>query len=200
MKRLKDTSLVIDFEGMNLPRSGLMKLGGEGKQAYYSTIYTFEIKAPEMKGNSFKLYLSTPAMFKNGWLPEWIDEATLKGEREGLKLKLTAASIGRVDHIGGFDIKAGEPKPMRQAVPAGSVYHFEILNNGKTVSPINIFHGKALSDFDKEQGFELPMWEHSAKIITTVGRSLFDTIESITMLLIFIMMSLGQANQRMEEC
>ena len=27
MKRLKDTSLVIDFEGMNLPRSGLMKLG-----------------------------------------------------------------------------------------------------------------------------------------------------------------------------
>ena len=153
MKRLKDTALVVDFEGMNLPKSGLMKLAVEGRPVHFEDIGNLEIKAPEINANIFKLYLSTPAIFKKGWLPEWIDEETLAGEHEGLKLKLIASSIGRVVYIGGFDINAGEPKPMRRAVPAGSVYYFKILNKDQNVLPIDVFHGKAISDVDKEQGF-----------------------------------------------
>ncbi len=153
MKRMKETSLIIEFEGINLPEASLMKLGGEGRPVNYESIKDIQIKAPEINGNVFKLYLSTPAMFKNGWLPERIDETTFEGEYDGLRLKLITASIGRVVHIGGFDMKAKEPKPMKRAVPAGSVFYFEILSNTQNLSPIDIFHGKAISDFSSEQGF-----------------------------------------------
>ena len=154
MKRMKDTSLIVEFDGLNieLPQSSLMKLGGEGRPVYFEAIDSVNI--PPMKiTNKFKIYLSTPAIFKKGWLPEWMDSNSLEGHYNGLRLKLITASIGRVVHIGGFDIKAREPKQMRRAVPAGSVYYFEILNNEQNVSPIDVFHGKAISDFDKEQGF-----------------------------------------------
>lgn len=155
MKRMKDTLLIVEFDGLNsdLPKSSLMKLGGEGRPVYYESIEDTQIKAPEINGNVFKLYLSTPAIFKNGWLPKWIDGNSLEGQYNGLRLKLITASIGRVVYVGGFDMKAKEPKPMKRAVPAGSVYYFEILNNEMNLSPIDIFHGKAISDFFTEQGF-----------------------------------------------
>ena len=155
MKRMKDTSLIVEFDGLNneLPQSSIMKLGGEGRPVHYESIKDISIKAPKISGKIFKLYLSTPAIFKNGWLPAWIDGKNLEGQYRDLQLKLITSSIGRVVYIGGFDIKAGEPKPMRRAVPAGSVYYFEILSNAQGLSPIDIFHGRAISDFAPEQGF-----------------------------------------------
>lgn len=152
MKRLlKDASLVVDFEGMDIPESGLMKFGGEGRPVYFNKLEDLLIKPPEV-GSIFKLYLSTPALFKKGWLPEWMDERTLEGSFNGLRLRLVTNAIGRVIHIGGFDIKAGEPKPMRKAVPAGSVYYFETLSQ-ETKSPVDVFHGRSVSDYYPEQGF-----------------------------------------------
>lgn len=153
MKRMKETSLIIEFEGINLPEAGIIKLGGEGRPVHYESIKDVQIKAPEIDGNMFKLYLSTPAIFENGWLPGWINGNSLEGQYSGLKLRLLTASIGRVVYIGGFDMKAKEPKPMKRAVPAGSMYYFEILSNAQNLSPINIFHGKAISDVFPEQGF-----------------------------------------------
>lgn len=152
MNRLDGLSLLIDFEGLDLPGEGMMKLGGEGKAVCYKK--TKEHTNPSIYDSKvdrgmFKLYLSTPAIFKKGWLPEWMDENDLIGEYKGLKLKLLTASIGKTISIGGFDMKARKPKPMRKAVPAGSVYYFE----GDIQKAFEVFNQTAISDIDPMQGF-----------------------------------------------
>jgi CRISPR-associated protein Cmr3 len=154
MRRLENISLIIEFEDFDLPERGLMKLGGEGKAISYKQFepVDFSIDNFNFDGNKFKLYLSTPAIFKKGWLPEWINESTLRGEYKGLKLKLLTASIGKPVHIGGFNMKERKPKPMCKAVPAGSVYYFEI-KKGDIQQAFEIFNQSAISEFYQEQGF-----------------------------------------------
>ncbi len=155
MLRLKEIKLIVDFEGFELPKRGMMKLGGEGKASSYKP-YTDNIKIDLPQFNKdekeFKLVLTTPAIFKNGWLPERINEKSLIGEFNGLKLKLLTAAIGKPVNIGGFDIKDGMPKPMFKAVPAGSVYYFRIIK-GDTKKVIEAFNNKSISDIYPEQGF-----------------------------------------------
>jgi len=153
-KRWKSLSLIIDFEGLDLPEKGMMKLGGEGKAVSYKQFEPVYLSIDNFNsdGNKFKLYLSTPAIFKEGWLPKWIDEQTLIGKYKGLELKLLTASIGKPISIGGFDMQKRKPKPMRKAVPAGSVYYFEIIN-GDIQQAFEIFNQSAISEFYQEQGF-----------------------------------------------
>lgn len=154
-QRFKDdngtVSIVIEFEGLNIPNQGLMKLGGEGKIASYEIIeekdYT-RIEPPTFASEDkyFKICLATPALFQRGWLPSWIDERTLTGEFNQLKLKLLTAIIGKPVLVGGFDMKEGKPKPMYKAVPAGSVYYFELLEGGHLEEVIKVFHQQAISE------------------------------------------------------
>ena len=161
MKRLENKqddkmSIVIDFEGLDLPEEGIIKFGGEGKAARYNRYKEKDINIdfPKFKenANQFKIVLTTPAIFKNGWLPDWIDETTLVGEFNGLKIKLLTAAIDKPIHIGGFDMKEKKPKPMFKAVPAGSVYYFELID-GNMGEVKNTFHQKAISDVYPEYGF-----------------------------------------------
>ena len=156
MKRLKDIAIVVDIEGLKLSaKSGLMKFGGEGRPASFTVNDSLPIDAPGLSDNKIKLYLTTPAIFKNGWLPEQIDENTLEGEMSGIKLKLITAAIGKPVYIGGFDIKKGGPKPMKRSVPAGSVYYFELQGSYNEPQVIEAFHNKAISDdvANRKQGF-----------------------------------------------
>lgn len=154
MKRLENLSFIIDFDGLDLPERGMMKLGGEGKAASYRKFKSPDLptESPAVEAKRFKIYLSTPAIFKGGWLPEWIDENSLVGEYEGLKLRLLTASIGKPIGIGGFDMKARKPKPMYKAVPAGSVYYFDIIKGNYQKAYI-AFNQQAISDSNPEQGF-----------------------------------------------
>lgn len=158
MKHRRNTEkcyIAADFEELKIPDKGVMKIGGEGKAAAFEKIETVNIDAPQIEGKIFKLYLSTPAILKNGWLPERLDSKTLEGNYNGIRLKLLTAAIGKPLYIGGFDIKKREPKPMRKAVPAGSVYYFEVVENANNISIIDAFHGKAISDEENDcrQGF-----------------------------------------------
>jgi CRISPR-associated protein Cmr3 len=163
MMRLEDKcSLIMDFSGLSdFPEEGILRLGGEGKGARFKKIK--EIELPVLKDETlkrikesrqFKLYLATPTIFKKGWLPDWIDEDTLKGELCSIKLKLLTAAIGKPISIGGWDMANNRPKPMKKAVPAGSVYYFEVVN-GDTNSLISKFHCQNISDELKEEGFGL---------------------------------------------
>lgn len=146
-------SLIIDFEGLELlNKEGLMKMGGEGKAVKYKIDEKEEksisIDKPEITNGMFKLYLSTPAIFKNGWLPGDINKDTLEGRINDVKVKLITAAIGKPVSIGGWDIKRRCPKVMRKAVPAGSVYYFELLEGD-----ISNLHGQSISDFNSQEGF-----------------------------------------------
>jgi CRISPR-associated protein Cmr3 len=59
-------------------------------------------------------------------------------------------------HIGGFDMQKREPKYMRKAVPAGSIYYFEKENDSVDISQIFNSHS-ICDDFAdinyKNQGF-----------------------------------------------
>ncbi|KLO23498.1 type III-B CRISPR module-associated protein Cmr3 [Marinitoga sp. 1155] len=156
MYRTKNLKLVVDFENLEIPQFGFLKLGGESKSARYKNINK-EISVEPAKFNKydkcFKLVLTTPAIFKeNGWIPTWIDKDTLEGVIGGLKVKLISASIGKPIVIGGFDIKEKKPKPSYKAVPTGSVYYFKLLE-GNVNDIVNIFHENSISEIYSEQGF-----------------------------------------------
>jgi len=152
LKRLDKTKIVVEFEGLEIENSHLMRLGGESKVATLEYIDTLEIKSPQNIENIFKLYLLTPSIFDNGWFPSWIDKESLEGEYNGLKLKLLTAKVGKYKLIGGFDMKERKPKRMYKSVPEGSVYYFELLE-GDSNKIIKTFHNQSISDKLSNEGY-----------------------------------------------
>ncbi len=125
-----------------------LKLGGEGKIAAIEErgrmdALKIEKDTIALNPGKFKLYLSTPAIFKNGWKPDL--------EALGIKATPIAAALGKPVHIGGFDMAINKPKPMRKAVPAGSVYYYETKEPVERI--LEKLQGESISDFLKEQGF-----------------------------------------------
>lgn len=145
-------SIVVDFEdeGLSIPESGFLKLGGEGKAASYKSNKEVNIAFPEFEDDEkqFKIVLTTPAIFNNGWMPD----IKLADEHYGLKLNLLTAAVGKPINVGGFDMAKKMPKPMYRAVPAGSVYYFELME-GTMDTVRELFHCKSISDIYANQGF-----------------------------------------------
>jgi len=165
--RLKEeVNLLVEMGNIDkLPQSGVLKLGGENKAVKFEKVNIDpfeEIRNSyfNFKNGYFKLYLATPAIFKNGWYPSWIDGNTFEGEYYGIRVKLIACVTGKPLSIGGWDLAKDRAKPMRKFVPAGSVYYFKVVN-GKSPDDIKkVFHFKNISDdFDdikySQEGFGL---------------------------------------------
>lgn len=150
MRRSSDFRIVISA---NLPNEdsatehSLIKLGAEGKFAEVNVepVRRQRPAVPTVAINKggFKLYLSTPAIFKQGWKPDLASK--------GISAELIAAAIGKPVHIGGFDMKKRQPKPMYKAVPAGSVYYYKSSEDPHKI--IDRLHDSSISDFQMEQGF-----------------------------------------------
>ena len=161
IRLLGDANLVVKVEGVNdFPTEGAIQLGGESKAAKFEKTDAHQLEELvnidlNFSEGFFKVYLATPAVFENGWLPKWIDEETLEGKFEGVKLKLIACAIGRSIPIGGWDMAKNRPKPMRRAVPAGSVYYFQLVDNNSATRVKEAFHLKNISDLLPEEGFGL---------------------------------------------
>lgn len=158
----KGCSLVLDIEGVDdIPACGVIQLGGESKGAKFEKIEDrFERLGNidiDIKNRLFKIYIATPAIFKKGWLPEWISEETLEGTYNGIKLKLVCCALGKYLSIGGWDIAKKRAKPLQRGVPAGSVYYFEILDGSDGERIKSSFHLKNISDINPEEGFGLSL-------------------------------------------
>jgi CRISPR-associated protein Cmr3 len=158
LKRLNNLSLLVEFDGMEFPDKGLLKLGGEGKASSYEKILDPLMVCGLPEDNicediqKFKLYLSTPAIFHQGWIPSWIDINTLEGKYKNSKFRLLTASVGKYQNLGGFDLQKKEPKPMWKVTPAGSVYYFEIIE-GDFKEIFSLFNRKSISEENAKQGF-----------------------------------------------
>lgn len=168
LKNDKDnnTHFLIEIDEIpDFPEEGVFQLGGEGKSVKFnkseedllSDIKNLDI---DLKNGYFKIYLTTPAVFKKGWRPSWIND-NYEGEYNGIKLKLLCCALRKPVSIGGWDFVKNQAKPMRRAVPAGSVYYFQILDNNIKSEKIKAtFHFKNISDdFDdikySKEGFGL---------------------------------------------
>lgn len=161
--RLKeDIGLLVELEGtINFPAEGLLRIGGDHRSAHYKKVDCLmpdleKIKAKVLLNKHFKLILTTPAIFQKGWLPSWINEDSLEGVREGIRLKMISAAIGRPIGLGGFDLAKKIPKAMKKAVPAGSVYYFEI-EDGSLEGIFDIFWLKSISDEKSKEGFGITL-------------------------------------------
>lgn len=148
----------------DMPESGILQLGGEGKtvkfkKVNYNPLERLEKINFDLDNRRFKLYLATPAIFKKGWLPEWIDERSLIGEKSDIngeiriRVRLISCIIGKYIRIGGWNMAERRPKQMYKAVPAGSVYCFEILDSVNFEDIKKVFHCKNISDIYSEEGY-----------------------------------------------
>ncbi|MEN3047093.1 MAG: type III-B CRISPR module-associated protein Cmr3, partial [Candidatus Hydrothermales bacterium] len=158
----RSISIFIKVLEADLPKSGIFQLGGESKTVYFEKLENNPLEYLEkidlkLTEGIFKLYLATPAIFEKGWIPKWINEETMEGEFEGIKIKLISCSLGKLIRIGGWDMAKRAPKAMKKAVPPGSVYYFKVLSDISTEDIKEIFHLKNISDINPEEGFGLSL-------------------------------------------
>ncbi len=158
LKRFRNSEFgfVVDVDGIDrLPKSGLIKLGGEGKGFTYevasqkpdpiSVDDRSTIRDMVRDSGKFKLYLATHAIFNDGWLPE-----CFYGD-----IELITAAVGNYVTIGGWDVAHRRPKQAYRAVPAGSVYYFRLINDEKTDAILDCLHYKNIGDQRTQEGFGL---------------------------------------------
>ncbi len=141
----------------------LIRLGGEARPSVLQAGAELP-KVPDGLVNAIKqsgrlrLVLLTPAIFDQGWKPEWLDDE-LEGCVPGTdtRLKLEAAAVPRWEPVSGWDLRQGKPKALRRMVPAGAVYWFRLLDG--SVQDLWLRH---ISDQeqDRRDGFGLAVPAH----------------------------------------
>jgi len=110
-----------------LPVGSLLRLGGDGKAATCEAPISLRL-LPEpplakiARDRQFRLVLSTPGIFRRGWLPDSVQDMRLVGD--GFEAKLVCAAVSRATTISGWDLAKQKPKPAQRIAPAGSVYWF----------------------------------------------------------------------------
>jgi CRISPR-associated protein Cmr3 len=158
MKRFRNSEFgfVVDVDGIDqLPKSALIKLGGEGKGFTYRVICQktdpisdddrSTIRDVVRDSGKFKLYLATHAIFDDGWLPKCLHE----------DIELITAAVGNYVTIGGWNVARRGPKESYRAVPAGSVYYFQVINSEKTDAILDCLHYRNIGDQRTQEGFGL---------------------------------------------
>jgi CRISPR-associated protein Cmr3 len=126
-------------------------------------------KTLDNKPQKVRLVLATPALFRGGWRPGWLNddlEGAPPGAEGKIKLKLKSVCVERWKPLSGWSLKPLEetgkpgPKPIRRLVPAGSVYFFEAAGDAGILKDLWL---KPVSDYeednqDKRDGFGLALW------------------------------------------
>jgi CRISPR-associated protein Cmr3 len=166
----------VNIDNELLPKEGYLRIGGETRVAEFKEI-DFNLSSitkdivnnlPKLNGDFLlEFILLTPAVFKNGWFPDFLsqnEEGFLKGKLGEIDLTLKSAVLGKPLYIGGFDLAKGYPKEMKKAVPAGSVYYFKVEN---------VFDSDKVSAFIGEHNFSSietePLYKKQGFGITLIG-------------------------------
>jgi CRISPR-associated protein Cmr3 len=147
--------LAVELTGDDaLSLDGLWRLGGKGSLAHATaaapeavsldTLRSASLEAIDQAEGRLRWVLVTPARFRRGWLPDFLDDG---GEGEiggsGVRVRLVAAAVARPLAYSGWDLAAdgstagrarGKPRPTRYLAPAGSVYFFEVVEGGSAAA------------------------------------------------------------------
>lgn len=157
-------ALQLDGDAGVLPDTGWLRLGGEARSARYRTTGHpsrptnphSDMEEDLREDGRFKLVLTTPAVFEHGWRPDGI-ASNGTGTVAGCSVQLTGAAVDKPVPLGGWDLAKGRPKRTRRAVPAGSVYFFELHDPAD--APTLADQGPVLSlsktEVDRKQGLGL---------------------------------------------
>jgi len=143
-------------------KNNYRRIGGESRLAYIERDDTLWPVMPSallsaLKNNQcFRIQFVTPAIFKQGWLPDWLNDQ-LQGVMPGLnqRVQLHALALPRWQAVSGWDMlkKQHGQRPTRRMVPAGSVYWFELLSTESAA--FECLWLQCLSDERSQDGFGL---------------------------------------------
>lgn len=168
LRLLDDVSFHVCFDGVRWPgQSGLSTFGGEQRPIRWRVLDQWEpppvtpLEEKVRASNRFKIILLTPAFFSGGWVPGQRLHQCLA--EAGVEAQLVSAAVDRPVRIGGFDFHRREPKPMRLAAPAGSVYFYEI-KSGDPSRLVRTWALNGISDYDWQAGMGLSMlggWDYA---------------------------------------
>ncbi len=151
-----ERGVAIGFEarGAELEAGGGVRLGGEGRTVRLESGLPLRFSRPPA-GKRFRLCFVTPALSESGAYPPGFAAGSTEGKLGGRLCTLAAAFTRGGATVGGWDIAREKPKPLRRAIPAGSVYVFESGEADMAAS----LDGACLSDFQEgnltRQGFGL---------------------------------------------
>lgn len=130
-----------------LAKDALLRLGGDGRGARASPA-RLQTAEPDWariaRDGRFRLILTTPGLFTDGWRPE------------GVPGTLVAAAVSRAATVSGWDIRTGHnhPKPALRAAPAGSVYWYDAFSGDLAALKALAEHGLPPADPDRRaEGF-----------------------------------------------
>ncbi len=144
----------------------LATFGGERRLSYFKEVKVsplYEYKQDKLaqrlqqikEKGGFSLTFLTPCIFKQGYLPRWIDKDSMQGtltlDNAEIKLQLKAVAIDRWQGVSGWDSILWKPKATRKAVATGSVYWFQLTNPEQLTSDIlQSLEQKIWSDNDQD--------------------------------------------------
>ncbi|WP_163141041.1 type III-B CRISPR module-associated protein Cmr3 [Arhodomonas sp. KWT] len=129
--RQPETGFLVGVGGGGpLPAGGVLRLGGDGRGAGIATVEpppepTPDLAAIQATGRC-RIVLTSPGIFPDGWRLPGLSADGL-WTTNGLRARVTAASVPRGGVISGWDLANKRPKPAVRVAPAGSVYWLELL-------------------------------------------------------------------------
>ena len=150
-------------------------LGGESRTAHWRHTSNTQAasvwdcpqqirQALQKNPDKIRLVLATPAIFKSGWRPGWLEmqdgfwQGTPPG-LDGVCLRLVGASMPRWRAISGWSLAAPfGPKPTRRMVSAGAVYFFEKVTGAAEKISAGWLQPVADDAQDRRDGFGLALW------------------------------------------
>ena len=149
----------------------LHPLGGERRLARWKTAAKpiawscpEKIRKVLSAASRVQMALVTPAIFKDGWKPGWLDEG-LAGTPPGtnVRLRLVGASIRRWRAVSGWSLadlpgQPRGPKPLKRVVPAGGVYFFETVDGKVPGLAERWLEPVSDDEQDRRDGFGLATW------------------------------------------
>jgi CRISPR-associated protein Cmr3 len=136
-------SLGFEVAGSGLRAGGRLRLGGEGRTAMLQAGPPFPNGEP-VGAKRISLCFATPALSAAGGYPPGFSAGRLSGEIAGRTWRLTAAALRGFVNVGGWDLARDRAKPLRRAVPPGSVFLLE--SQGGEHAPSDALDGLCLSD------------------------------------------------------
>ena len=158
----QEVGLLVAIAGctLELPESGNLRLGGDGRVAFYEkptiplpAIHQIPEITSHKKGEGFKVICLTPALFSQGWLPDCIQKQkndktqqdeywlTLESAERKLTARLACIALKRHEVISGWDVANWKPKDAERVVSAGSVYWFDQVNGNTQLLKNWLCHG-----------------------------------------------------------
>lgn len=153
--RPKDNlSIELDVEGLppDMPTQAIIRLGGEGRTANFSLKQmnnTFPTININNTSTTFALYLLTP-YYGSPCLDlhrKKCDPTVWQGEVNGIALTLHGAVTGKVQRVGGWDMAANKPRPVRSLIPAGSVFFCSVASKDDIPAAMGALHNKHIGEF-----------------------------------------------------